>query len=763
MRFRTPVRFLAVLALAALIAFAVGGPSGAGATDPVSRARQALAERAGLLGIERDLSSLRPESARRGVGADYVRFVQVVQGRPVVGSDLVVMLPYDAAVSPAVNSNYRSGLGSATTGVEQVSQASALLAALAAAKGSLATLRAPPALERVYVPVDKELIPAWRVTLALNQPTRSLGILIRSDTGEVLYVVDLLRWDSGRVFDPNPPSGSGGAIPPPSHCDGAAEEGLLTGRYVTRTLQGISPGQDKLKGDYVDLTAPGITGAYKPAGLADEPLRSYVYPCTDDRFEEVMTYYHVDAVQRKLQRLGFAAGAAVLARPVAAHAHYFADCNAFYDPVDRGIHFGDGDTCSPTVDTGEDGDVIVHEYGHALQDDQVPGWGFGPAAEAEQAWAMGEGFGDFLAAATFGDPCLGEWFAAPDSCLRTIENTNHYPEDFEACRQAPPFPAEPHCAGLIWGGALWDLVQALGTTPNARDIVLTLVVESHFMLDPASTFVEAAAAIVQADQLVFGGAHAGQIQAVFATRGILPSAVSDFPYAFLQIRHTFRGDLDVDLIVGDPAAPACTVSIQSPSNNAADDVFGYLVLGPSTCASGLPPGAAQPWRLRVQDVGALDVGTIEQFQVALGGRTRCLATDVPMAIPDAGPAVYSVIDCSKVITGDLVDSDGDGYNNGVETHVGTDPYAPCATSGWPADLHLGTTANRLDITDVLAFVAPTRHLGTSPGDQDFSVRFDVVPGQGILLTAINIQDILSLATVTPPMFGGQRAFGQVCG
>ena len=53
-----------------------------------------------------------------------------------------------------------------------------------------------------------------------------------------------------------------------------------------------------------------------------------------------------------------------------AHAHYFADCNTFYDPVNRGIHFGDSDLgpcCSRRFDLNFDtwvslGDVLLLIY-----------------------------------------------------------------------------------------------------------------------------------------------------------------------------------------------------------------------------------------------------------------------------------------------------------------------------------------------------------------------------------------------------------------
>jgi hypothetical protein len=40
----------------------------------------------------------------------------------------------------------------------------------------------------------------------------------------------------------------------------------------------------------------------------------------------------------------------------------------------------------------EDAEVIVHEYGHSVQDNQVPGFGSTP-----DAGAIGEAFGDYLA------------------------------------------------------------------------------------------------------------------------------------------------------------------------------------------------------------------------------------------------------------------------------------------------------------------------------------------------------------------------------
>ncbi|MFQ5473713.1 MAG: hypothetical protein ACE5FA_12630, partial [Dehalococcoidia bacterium] len=81
---------------------------------------------------------------------------------------------------------------------------------------------------------------------------------------------------------------------------------------------------------------------------------------------------------------------------------------------------------------------------------------------------------------------------------------------------------------------------------------------------------------------------------------------------------------------------------------------------------------------------------------------------------------------------------------------------------WPADFRSGgvpDSTNRITILDITSFIAPVRYfetdVGTNPGD----VRWDLVPGKGVLLTDINITDMVSLIILSPPMLGGVRAFG----
>jgi len=177
------------------------------------------------------------------------------------------------------------------------------------------------------------------------------------------------------------------------------------------------------------------------------------------------------------------------------------------------------------VDDAEDGETILHEFGHALQDAICPD--FGQSAEAA---AMGEGFGDYFAASFFADRkttrrrvllnAVMTWdgILCPDAtnangapCVRRVDR----PLTYESFDHAPN--ADEHDNGEIWSSTLWEVWNALGGALADR-----MIFESHFQLDGFTTFAKGARAICDADRNLYRGAHLRTLRRIFNRRGIGP-------------------------------------------------------------------------------------------------------------------------------------------------------------------------------------------------------------------------------------------------
>ena len=123
------------------------------------------------------------------------------------------------------------------------------------------------------------------------------------------------------------------------------------------------------------------------------------------------------------------------------------------------IRFGKGG-----VDDAEDAEVIVHEYGHAVHDAQVPGFG-----SSLDAGSIGESFGDYLAvsvglaaAKQYGWPVKAE-----QACPMDWDSTSYT----DGAALHPPLRHRPHRGDTRGRGALRraDLEPgALGDPPGLR-------------------------------------------------------------------------------------------------------------------------------------------------------------------------------------------------------------------------------------------------------------------------------------------------------
>ncbi|MEA2703715.1 MAG: hypothetical protein QOD63_1660 [Actinomycetota bacterium] len=303
---------------------------------------------------------------------------------------------------------------------------------------------------------------------------------------------------TGTVFDPNPVV----TLQDPTLTDaGDADLPVFGPAYRSVPLRHLD-GSGFLRGDFADVALPDDRAVSSPS-LAFDFDRSAT------GFSQTMAYFHVTSAQEYIQQLGFTDADN---RPQQLLPDGTPDEASFYvpDPVSPLIVYGTGG-----VDDAEDADIIWHEYGHAIQGDQVLGFGAGGDAST-----IGEGFGDYWAV-TMSQPvnggydvaCVADWnsagLATPRPCLRRVDT------DLTLADRT----GEAHFDGQIWSRALWDVNQRLG-----RDAANTLIIEAQFSYSPTTTFQEAAGVTVETARRLFGGAGAKVVRTAFADRGISSKA-----------------------------------------------------------------------------------------------------------------------------------------------------------------------------------------------------------------------------------------------
>jgi len=265
-------------------------------------------------------------------------------------------------------------------------------------------------------------------------------------------------------------------------------------------------GSGFLRGRWAEIVSETGDPAYSPTN-------SFSYTRSHDEFEQVMAYYWVTESQKYIQSLGFGTRfRPVNMEPQRLRINQWGADNSFATTHKDEIRLGKGG-----VDDAEDGEVITHEYGHAIHFSQ--NFDFGG-----EGGAISEGFGDYWAVTTtqvvrqklglapLTDPaCVADWDSTSydptePHCLRRVDMNLHYPENLTG---------EVHRDGRIWSRALWDIRNAIG---NVR--ADTSILEGQFDF-PGTTMTDLAASIVAASKTLYGNATANKVRAAFVDRGIL--------------------------------------------------------------------------------------------------------------------------------------------------------------------------------------------------------------------------------------------------
>jgi Zn-dependent metalloprotease len=470
--------------------------------EPREIAERFLRENLPVLKITVSLTDLKFDKVVPSLGATAVLFQQYYDETPIHGAWVTIHLDQqnrvfmvkNDAVPQAVLVESSAKVKSEAADPEQ-SERNIIQKLI-----SYGTLDSQMVREKMWYLHQDKIRPVWKIKFGTREPAGSWILFFDAHDGHLLEERDVLKKATGRgrVFKANPVA----ALNRDDLFDQRDRDlADFQPAYCNVKLLDLEPG-GTLKGPYVNTTAT--------RNCVRCPSYDFRFNRIHQGFEEVMAYYYIDSLQRYIQSLGFNENRPVMRRPIRVNVHGTAEDNSYYNPSPgrKDITYGDGG-----VDDAEDADIIIHEYGHAVQDDIMPGFG-----QTHESGSIGEGFSDYLAASFLAkykkaarQVRFGEWDAkgikVPQTCLRRLDADKHYPESIVH---------EVHADGEIWSACLWKIRKLFG-----RVKADTMILESHFYLTPYTTFKDAAEAIIMANENLYKGKKSKALKKIFQERGIL--------------------------------------------------------------------------------------------------------------------------------------------------------------------------------------------------------------------------------------------------
>ena len=386
---------------------------------------------------------------------------------------------------------------------------------LAAVRAALQRRRRPPIGTHLLV---------WDVRLSTERPRNRWRLLVDAMTGRLVEVRDQMAYARGRgsVYDPNPIVTSGDVT-----LSSATPVATLNAQRVSVTLERLDPAPDDgrlhLDGAWVhmeDSFAPHVAEPTSPIGR-------FVFSATSQSFLDVMVYFHIDRFQNYLQtELGLldVGDSSVPADPLGETG------TGGSTGTGAGVAFGDGGDGIPDA---SDAMIILHEYGHFLQDKTIPG-----SALGNFPGGLSEGFCDFLAAVYYDDKhadpakTRGLMFSWDANVTDGTWAGRRYDRDWKVTD--PKWKNGGGYQGAEgWCSTVFELYRKLGgdsakatRRATARDLAIRLhVVANSGVPGTNTTISEMAHAIEEADLHLGGwrypdGLHHKVIDDVFARRAV---------------------------------------------------------------------------------------------------------------------------------------------------------------------------------------------------------------------------------------------------
>jgi uncharacterized protein (TIGR03437 family) len=450
-------------------------------------ARQFFAENLELFGAQ--FADTDVVSEYRRPDSTVVRLQQILNGLPVLGSEVAIVVGPDNVVTE-VYSRYAGVLRSADQWL--VTEDRARTVALSAAKCLDCRVQVA---SKAFRPNGSDAVPVWLVVVSTLRPAKDSEVLISAIDGSIVEINELQKGTPRGWVYPNNPVTS------------ALTQVDLTSLTSPTNLTGTYAQVISYLFNLAGLLPPDVFG--RQLAQADAS-GDYPYQPGDPRFSEVQLYYGVTTAAQKFKALGVPDAQQPLPSVVDYADYsplrgYVGQNNAFFAP----FHYNGGPglffyLTQRGFDVAWDCDVIWHEYTHYIVYRAV---GY---RQSQTFSALNEGFADYFAASFSNDPNVAEWaaliFGDRTPALRTVANDKRFPNSLVG---------EVHLDGTIWSGALWEMRQTIGADKADRIIINTIP-----LLNGGSEYYDAAQAVINTSQLMYGSTVGSQVSAIMQRRGL---------------------------------------------------------------------------------------------------------------------------------------------------------------------------------------------------------------------------------------------------
>ena len=436
-----------------------------------------------------------------GDGESIVHFEQTLNGLPVIGRGASVRLS-------------RSGNALLTAiDLQETLPSSTVPAITAAAAASSVAARLPignVTEAHAHLVVWTLMSGAARLAYVVlpqipNGFATAPRFVVDAQTGKILEARDLVRFmNQATVYQFNPTKTQtlmSVALPmdPTPSTTGTLQNEFVTATNCIdkKTVSSFAIGGFPIKAHVCDLTQ---------VATADATTGDYVFPPTDvpmtgyasDAYSEVSMYYHatkayefyrglqgdptaqvvVDKPLRTVSNLQVPAGLTTGDLTKISNPDIPLDPfqNAFFSPAGGGLGsifeqiygvtggalwFGQG----PRRDYSYDGDVIYHEFTHAVVDKtlKLENWHVDAKGAVDAPGAMNEGLADFFSSTITGDPDVGEYaskdISETETVIRTLANNDKCPSTLIG---------EVHYDSTLFSGGLWTARASLPEADRSK-------------------------------------------------------------------------------------------------------------------------------------------------------------------------------------------------------------------------------------------------------------------------------------------------------